>query len=55
MTIRFVIDSSVIVTNERTRHPATVDANMRIPQIASEFGVPTITPNDLFRQLHWQF
>ena len=46
---------AVIVTNERSRNPATVDANMKIPQVAAEFGVSAITTNDLFRQLHWQF
>ncbi|MCL2464559.1 MAG: DUF4411 family protein [Micrococcales bacterium] len=46
---------AVIVTNERARNTATVDSNMRVPQVAAEFGVTAITTNDLFRQLQWQF
>lgn len=49
-----VLDAA-IVTNERARNAATVDSNMRIPQIAAEFGVLAITTNDLFRQLQWKF
>ena len=30
---------AVIVSNEKTRNLATVDANMKIPQVAAEFGV----------------
>jgi hypothetical protein len=46
---------ATVVTNERSRGPATVDANLKIPQVAAELSVPTITTNDLFRQLGWQF
>ena len=46
---------AVIVTNEKTRNLVTVDANMKIPQVAAEFGVKAVTTNDLFRQLQWQF
>jgi hypothetical protein len=46
---------AVVVTNERSRTIATADANLRIPQVAAEFGVATLSTNDLFRRLGWRF
>jgi hypothetical protein len=45
---------AVAVSNE-THRPATVEANLKIPQVASEFGVMTMSTNDFFRELGWQF
>ena len=46
---------AVAVTNESSRRAASVDLNLRIPHVAAEFGVRTMSTNDLFRQLGWQF
>jgi transposase len=45
---------AIVVTDEEDRH-ATTDANMKIPQVASELGVTTIVTIAWFRQLGWQF
>ena len=46
---------AVVVTNERSRNPATADVNMKIPQVAAEFDVAVISTNDLSRRLGWHF
>ena len=46
---------AVVVTNEHSRNSATLDVNLRIPQVAAEFGVTVVATNDLFRQLGWRF
>lgn len=48
-----VLDATV-VTNEKSRN-ATIDGNMKIPQVAAEFGVRCLLTNDFFRMLGWRF
>jgi len=45
---------ATVVTNEKGRN-ATVDSNMKIPQVAAEFSVKCLLTNDFFRLLGWHF
>lgn len=44
-----------IVTNERARGPNAADANLGIPNVASEHGVDCINLNALGRREGWRF
>lgn len=48
-------EKSTIVTEEGRKGPNTLDKNQKIPNIADEHGVQTITFFDYVRHQGWQF
>lgn len=45
----------VVVTDERRKGPGTADQNLKIPNVADEHGVPTMTFNEMARAEGWVF
>ena len=45
----------VIVTGERRKGPGTEDRNLRIPNVADEWGVECLTFQELARREGWKF
>lgn len=45
----------VIVTDERPKGPGVSDRNLKIPNVAGEFGLTCINLNDLARAEGWRF
>ena len=50
-----VSTSKIIVTEERRRGADVLDRNLGIPNVADEYGVPTLTLNDVARNESWVF
>ena len=48
-------ENSTIVTEERRKGPNTLDSNQKIPNVADEHGVQTVTFFDYVRAHGWQF
>lgn len=49
------VHGRTLVTSERFKGPTPVEANMKIPQVANEYGVQWLSLNDLARQEGWKF
>lgn len=49
------VHGRVLVTQERAKGPGTADHNLKIPNVASEYGVTCVEFNDLARREGWQF
>jgi hypothetical protein len=49
------VHSRVILTEEIMKGPGTIDKNLRIPNVASEFGVSWVNFNQLARDERWSF
>ncbi len=47
--------AAVIVTDERQSGYRGGEANLRLPTVAGEFGVESITPTELIRRCGWAF
>lgn len=46
---------AVIVTDERLKGPGVIDSNLKIPNVAVEYGVEYCNFNDLSRREGWTF